>query len=121
MVKPYIVEKIVTPLGEVKGNSGFTIWKEPIDRMTAEKIKEFMVDVVESGTGRSARIKGIRVAGKTGSAENPHGKSHAWFVGFAPADDPKIAVAVVVENAGSGGTYAAPIAAEVMRYYLYNR
>ncbi|MDN5331913.1 MAG: penicillin-binding protein [Tepidanaerobacteraceae bacterium] len=118
IIKPYIVQKVVTPLGEVKNFSSPVFLKEPIDIMTANKISEYMVDVVEHGTGRAAGIKGIKVAGKTGSAENPHGKPHAWFVGFAPADDPKIAVAVVVENAGSGGTNAAPIARDVMWQYL---
>ncbi|KXG77705.1 Penicillin-binding protein A [Fervidicola ferrireducens] len=120
IIKPYIVQKVVTPLGEVKNFSNPSVLKEAIDVVTANKIREYMVDVVEHGTGRAAGIKGIKVAGKTGSAENPHGKPHAWFVGFAPADNPKIAVAVVVENAGSGGTNAAPIARDVIRYFLMN-
>ena len=118
IIKPYIVQKVVTPLGEVKNFSNPSVLKEAIDVVTANKIREYMVDVVEHGTGRAAGIKGIKVAGKTGSAENPHGKPHAWFVGFAPADNPEIAVAVVVENAGSGGTNAAPIARDVMWHYL---
>jgi peptidoglycan glycosyltransferase len=84
----------------------------------ADKIKALMIDVVRNGTGKAAAIKGVEVAGKTGSAENPHGQAHAWFVGFAPAEDPKIAVAVVVENAGSGGAVAGPIAREVILKYL---
>jgi len=70
------------------------------------------------GTGGAARIPNIVVAGKTGTAENPHGDDHSWFVGFAPFDDPKIAVAVMVENAGYGGSKAAPIAGLVMEKYL---
>jgi penicillin-binding protein 2 len=65
-----------------------------------------------------ARIPGIEVGGKTGTAENPHGEDHAWFVGFAPYDDPKIAVACIVENAGFGGTKAAPVCGLVMQRYL---
>lgn len=118
IMQPYIVQKVVTPLGEVKDFSRPVLLKEVIDVVTANKIRQYMVDVVENGTGKSARIRGIPVAGKTGSAENPHGKPHAWFVGFAPAYDPKIAVAVVVENAGSGGGNAGPIAREVMLHYL---
>ena len=73
------------------------------------------VEVVKRGTGTNASIKGIRVAGKTGTAENPSGKTHAWFIGFAPADDPKIAVAVVLEEDGTtGGKTAAPIARNIM-------
>ncbi|MBW7887700.1 MAG: penicillin-binding protein 2 [Bacteroidetes bacterium] len=71
------------------------------------------------GTGYAARIPGIEVAGKTGTAQNPHGKSHAWFMGFAPFDNPKIAVCVLVENAGYGGAIAAPIAGLCMEQYLY--
>jgi cell division protein FtsI/penicillin-binding protein 2 len=58
------------------------------------------------------------VGGKTGTAENPHGEDHAWFVGFAPFDDPKIAVACIIENAGFGGTKAAPICGQIMQRYL---
>ncbi len=71
------------------------------------------------GTGWEARIPGIEVAGKTGTAQNPHGKSHAWFIGFAPFDHPKIAICVLVENAGYGGSFAAPIAGLCMEKYLY--
>ena len=73
-----------------------------------------MQQVVSGGTGYAARIAGVKVAGKTGTAENPHGASDAWFIGFAPADEPEIAVAVVVENGGAGGEVAAPIARQVM-------
>jgi penicillin-binding protein 2 len=74
--------------------------------------------MVPGGTGLSAQIKGVQVAGKTGTAQNPHGPDHAWFVGFAPFENPKIAIAVLVENAGFGGTAAAPIAGKCMQYYL---
>jgi penicillin-binding protein 2 len=70
------------------------------------------------GTGGLARIPGIQVAGKTGTAQNPHGPDHAWFVGFAPFDHPRIAIAVLVENAGYGGAFAAPIAGKCMERYL---
>lgn len=71
------------------------------------------------GTGAAARIPGIQVGGKTGTAQNPHGKDHAWFVGFAPFDNPRIAICVLVENAGYGGTAAAPIAGKCMERYLF--
>ncbi|MBS1938013.1 MAG: penicillin-binding protein 2 [Bacteroidetes bacterium] len=70
------------------------------------------------GTARAARIPGITVCGKTGTAQNPHGKDHAVFVAFAPMEDPKIAIAVYVENSGFGGTWAAPIASLCMEQYL---
>ncbi|MCB0773037.1 MAG: penicillin-binding protein 2 [Flavobacteriales bacterium] len=70
------------------------------------------------GTARRARIPGITVCGKTGTAQNPHGKDHAVFIAFAPMEDPKIAIAVYVENSGFGGTWAAPIASLCMEQYL---
>ena len=70
------------------------------------------------GTARQARIPGITVCGKTGTAENPHGQDHAVFVAFAPMEDPRIAIAVYVENSGFGGTWAAPIASLLMEQYL---
>jgi len=86
-----------------------------------ELIREGMLRVVQSpgGTGALARIPGILSAGKTGTAENPHGKDHAWYVGFAPFDNPKIAVAVMLENSGFGGAKAAPLAGMIMEKYLY--
>jgi penicillin-binding protein 2 len=87
------------------------------------KLREGMRRVVQEpgGTGSLARIPGIISAGKTGTAENPHGEDHAWYVGFAPFENPTIAIAVIVENAGFGGTKAAPVAAAVMRQYFLGR
>jgi penicillin-binding protein 2 len=84
-------------------------------------IREGMRRVVEEpgGTGALARISGVVSAGKTGTAQNPHGNDHAWYVGFAPFDQPKIAIAVLLENAGTGGAKAAPIAGMVMEKYLF--
>lgn len=79
---------------------------------------EGMHDVVESGTGAGSKIKGISMCGKTGTAQNPHGKDHSLFVGFAPKINPKIAVAVMVENGGFGSTWAAPIASLIIEKYL---
>ena len=81
-------------------------------------IQEMMVDVVHYGTGKHSRIRGINVAGKTGTAQNPHGEDHAWFVSFAPAEDPEIAITSLVENGGQGGAVAAPIARRVMKRYF---
>ncbi len=73
------------------------------------------------GTGGLARVKGVEVAGKTGTAQNPPRPDHAWFIGFAPFDNPQIAIAVIVENAGFGGTAAAPIAGMCIERALYGR
>lgn len=77
-----------------------------------------MWDVTTSGTARRAQIPGYNICAKTGTAQNPHGKNHSLFVAFAPMEDPKIAIAVVVENAGYGSTWAAPIASLMMEKYL---
>jgi penicillin-binding protein 2 len=69
-------------------------------------------------TARGAALKDIIVCGKTGTAQNPHGKDHSVFIAFAPKDDPKIAIAVYVENAGFGSTSAAPIASLLIEKYL---
>ncbi len=71
------------------------------------------------GTALTARVRGVRVAGKTGTAQNPHGKDHAWFIGFAPDENPRIAICVLIENAGFGGVVAAPIASMCIEQYLY--
>ncbi len=94
-----------------------------IEPWVMELLREGMRRVVQEpgGTGGLARVWGIQSAGKTGTAENPHGDDHAWYVGFAPFDDPKIAVAVMIENAGYGGSKAAPIAGAVMRQYLSDK
>jgi penicillin-binding protein 2 len=79
---------------------------------------EGMSMVVKAGTARVAQIPGIEVCGKTGTAQNPHGKDHSVFVCFAPRENPKIAIAILVENSGFGATYAAPIASLMMEKYL---
>lgn len=82
-------------------------------------VQDALVGVIEGGTARSAQIPGLRWGGKTGSTEHAHSKkTHAWFVGFAPAENPKIAIAVLVEDAGHGGSVAAPIAKELVQTYL---
>jgi penicillin-binding protein 2 len=88
---------------------------------TMNVIREGMRRVVneQRGTGRAAAIPDVIVAGKTGTAENPHGEGHAWFIGFAPFEEPVIAVVVMLENAGSGGSRAAPIAGLVMERYIH--
>ena len=79
---------------------------------------EGAVNGAPGGTAGIARIKDIIVCGKTGTAQNPHGKDHSVFIAFAPKDNPKIAIAVYVENAGFGSTYAAPVASLMIEKYL---
>ncbi|MCO4807069.1 MAG: penicillin-binding protein 2 [Flavobacteriales bacterium] len=98
-------------------------WKKHntgIDDVHFTPIVDAMQWVVDKpgGTARRARIDSIKVCGKTGTAENPHGKDHSVFIAFAPKDDPKIAIAVYVENSGFGGTWAAPISSLIIEKYL---
>jgi len=94
--------------------SGAGTLATPIGADVATEVRQLMVAVVQSGTGTAAALPDAQVAGKTGTATNPAGRSHAWFVAFAPADAPRVAVAIVVENAGYGGDIAAPIARRVI-------
>lgn len=107
---------------EVKNDTARTTHFEKhvikIDASLFEEVILGMEDVFISGTGRGVFKEGFSQCGKTGTAENPHGKDHSLFVAFAPKDDPKIAIAVIVENAGFGSTYAAPIASLMMEKYV---
>lgn len=92
--------------------------KLPVSERTFETMRQAMHGVVDRGTGRLAAVKNVKVAGKTGTAQNPHGEDHAWFVAFAPLENPVIALAVLVENAGYGGSVSAPVAGKLINYYL---
>lgn len=90
-----------------------------ISKESFDIIRKGMYDVVQGeGTGRWIRLKDIEICGKTGTAQNPHGEDHALFIAFAPFENPKIAVAVIIENIGYGSTYAAPVAQKVIKAYL---
>lgn len=91
-----------------------------ISTTTYAVLKQSMYEVVngEGGTGVACRMSNVPVAGKTGTAQNPHGDDHAWFIGFAPFLDPKVAICVFVENGGTGGGIAAPIAKQVLEKYF---
>ena len=90
----------------------------PVDPAHFETVQEGMHRVMTDGTGQWVQIPGISSAGKTGTAQNPHGEDHSLFIMFAPYDDPEIAIAVAVENAGYGATAAAPIASLMAEKYL---
>ena len=92
--------------------------KTPVNPSFFPSVVEGMKLVVAAGTAHSAFIDGLPIAGKTGTVQNPHGEDHSTFIGFAPADNPKIAIAVYVENAGGGGRYAAPIASLIIEKYI---
>jgi len=118
MMEPYIVSKIVATDGSILRRFAPEEFITPTSPEQAQLIGRMMESVVNEGTGYAAQLPDVQVAGKTGTAENPHGAPHAWFIGFAPADDPQVVVAVIVENAGTGGEFAAPIARRVMAAVL---
>ncbi len=119
MMKPYLVEQVKTANDITIGQTRPSVLYDCIGSTCADYIEDMMIGVVEGGTGKNAQIRGISVAGKTGTAETDSGKDHAWFVGYAPAENPQICVAVVLENDGSsGGSTACPIARDVIRKFL---
>lgn len=121
IVRPTLVKEIIFNNGKIRDNRNIEVLSQGTDSIKAEKMKEIMIRVVEEGTGKNARIKNVKVAGKTGTAQNETDKDHAWFVGFAPADNPKVAVAVILEEEGStGGRVAAPIGRDIMKYVINN-
>jgi peptidoglycan glycosyltransferase len=132
LMKPYLVAEEQAPNLSVLSHTDPQEVDQALTSEQADELTQMMVDVVNKGTGTAAQISGISVAGKTGTADNgpqnPDGSyvnpPHAWFSGFAPADNPKIAVAVILENGGvngnetTGGLAAAPVAQAVMKAYL---
>jgi peptidoglycan glycosyltransferase len=114
IMKPYIVDQVLSYNGALVDKTSPGVWLKPITPGTAATMRDLMIEVVNSGTGTAAALKGVQVAGKTGTAEVANNTSHAWFAGFAPAEDPKVVVVVLVENSGSGGSVAAPIAKQVI-------
>ena len=103
IMKPYVVQDYETPTKQVYWKQKPEVWHRAISKQTAQTVRGMMVNVVKRGTGGRAQIPGMTVAGKTGTAENPHGDPHAWFISMAPAEHPKLVVVVLVENGGQGG------------------
>ena len=120
VMQPTLVDRIVAPDGKVIERSSPKEWKKAIKPRTAAELTAMMRAVVESGTGTAAQISGVPVAGKTGTAETGvSGKNDTWFIAFAPADRPRIAVAVALSGqSGTGGATAAPIAKAIIEALL---
>lgn len=116
-----VVPRLVRSIG---GDPGPVV-QAPRELDVPPDVRRLIVDslehVVSEGTGRRARVDGVRVAGKTGTAQNPHGEDHAVFAAFAPVGAPEVAVAVVVENIGHGGEFAAPVAQRILEAYFADR
>jgi len=114
IMAPYVVAEVRDYRQAVLERTEPRVWRTPISAATAATLRDMMVAVVKEGTGTAAALPGVSVAGKTGTAEVGEGSPHAWFVAFAPAEDPQIVVAVVIENGGTGGSVAAPVARAVL-------
>ena len=97
------------------------VLSRPFSARTAARVAAAMRNVVQHGTARQIDLPGREVCGKTGTAQNPGGEDHAWFLCFAPASDPQIAVAVIVENAGFGSAHALPVAKGILEEFFRNR
>jgi len=119
VMRPYLVSAVTNRASQVITETAPRPWRTATSPATANVVTSLMVSVVQSGSGSHAAIPGAAVAGKTGTAEvGETSQTHAWFIGFAPAENPRVAIAVVVENAGVGGTVAAPIARQVLEVAL---
>ncbi len=118
VMKPYLVQRVTSSRGAVLSQASPSLWTTATSPATAQTLNVMMQQVVNAGTGTAAALTGIQVAGKTGTAQR--GASNvAWFIAFAPANDPKVAVAVTIENTlFTGGDVAAPLAAQVIKAAL---
>lgn len=125
LMAPHVAREVRDPDGRVIRRIGPDEWKRAVQPTTAAAVTQMMIDVVQRGTGTAAAVPGHTVAGKTGTSETADGKPpHAWFIGFAPAEAPRFAIAVIVENGGdlgdeaTGGRVAAPVAGKVLARLL---
>jgi peptidoglycan glycosyltransferase len=123
LMQPHLVDKVVAPNGSVVVRTHPKKVRRVISPRTAQELTQMMESVVTGGTATNLQIPGVRLAGKTGTAETGvNGKYDAWFIAFAPANDPKVAVAVALENqTGFGATTAGPIAKALIEAILRER
>lgn len=122
MMEPFTVQRTMANNGSVRTEGKSRIYRTVMEPETAKVLQEYMRLVVQSGTGTAANIPGIKVCGKTGSAEvDTQENTNAWFVGYLAEESHPYAIAVVVEDAGGGGSVAAPIARQVWQWMLNNR
>lgn len=115
MMNPYLVKEIRNVNGKLLYQAVPKELKRPVSPATAEKIKALMIDAVEKGIGQKAKVKGISIAGKTGTSNGANNSLNAWFISFAPAEKPQYAIAILCEGEGKGMTVAAPIAGEIYK------
>jgi peptidoglycan glycosyltransferase len=113
LMRPQLVKEFRFPGGKRLAVPP-AVWERVMSQTTADQLRTMMIAVVRNGTGTAARIPGVTVAGKTGTGTHTGGAPDAWFVCFAPAERPRLVVAVIVEDAGYGGAVSAPIARNIM-------
>ncbi len=120
LMKPYVIDRVENDAGRVVKTFQPDSYGQLITEEEAAILRELMISVVEGGTASKLSGQSYTAAGKTGSAEynDNKGDSHAWFTGFAPAQDPEVCVTIIVEGAGSGGDYAVPIARRIFDAYF---
>jgi penicillin-binding protein 2 len=120
-IQPHFLKNVLDEDIEKDKYLNFDTVQIPIDRGIFDLVAEAMEKVVTAGTASQARVDSIVICGKTGTAQNPGGADHSVFIAFAPKDNPKIAIAVIVENSGWGNSWAAPITALMIEKYLKGR
>jgi len=124
VMTPRLVKEVRSPGGSLVMRTHPSVWRKAVKPTTAASLNQMMQAVVQRGTGTNAQIPDVAVAGKTGTAQNDQGAPHAWFIGFAPAEQPRYAVAVIIENGGTfgqeatGGVVAAPVGRQVLEAAL---
>jgi penicillin-binding protein A len=123
IMKPTLMKEVRDQHGDVVRSANYGPWLRATSSDTAGKVKDLMIGVANAGTATAAKIPGVQVAAKTGTAQTGNNTVHTWLISFAPADDPKVAVAVILENQpafddATGGVLAAPIAREMMKAAL---
>jgi penicillin-binding protein 2 len=107
----------VAPTPKLVANTSGTVRSVGVGDSTLADLRKALLMVVEGGTASGSRIAGLRIAGKTGTAQNSHGPDHGWFIGFAPVDTPRVVVGSIIEFA-EHGTAVAPMVTRIIRHYL---
>lgn len=120
LMKPYLIDHTENFKGKSQGKNMPDVYDELLGTELSRTLTEYMIEVMQNGTGKQGASDAFIAAGKTGSAENPFGDAHGWFVGFAPAENPQIAISVIIENSGGSSRLAVPIANDLFEYYIVN-
>ena len=118
LMEPRLVREVRSPDGIILDKPTPSVRRQVLPQSTADTLNEMMQQVIIQGGLTDAEIEGMKVAGKTGTAESGNGEPHSWWITFAPADDPEIAMCVMIENGGRADRGALPVAARLMKAYL---